>query len=353
MKQDASLFPGETVIADLHHPVLAWHSPGDAAKPLLVLAPGGGHLARVYYGHPGGEPRDFLAHWLARQGYEVLALSYASDHPANRAPCQEMTVAQWAEDFAAAAAKFAAPGRDVVLVAWSMAGRIARLFRLAVNALGLRCEGMVSLAATPPLPELTSPASGGEPLTPEHFWDSEARGEPWRAAIAGLRQPCGRVPIPADDYARRYRCNNPVGLRAEPRTAAPAQASPEQLLTALRPFDYADYPLVGAVIPTCAADGRHAMTDRMSWGFLNAQMLFCEADRRWPGGVKAIPIEDWESLRDLARHAADGLSREVGGDHFFFIGEAGASDAAAAIHTLIAAMEPVRRWRAVLPSPVE
>ncbi|MBL0915031.1 MAG: hypothetical protein IBJ13_05815, partial [Sphingopyxis sp.] len=136
------LFPGERRVLGHHFPVLAWSSPGDDDKPLLILVPGGGHLARVYYGHPGSDPRDFLAHWLARRGYGLLALSYPSDHPANPAPCADMDVVDWAQDLAAATASHVAAGREVILVGWSMAGRLARAFRLAGGDLGLRCDRM-------------------------------------------------------------------------------------------------------------------------------------------------------------------------------------------------------------------
>lgn len=350
MTAGGALFPGERIVAGPHHPVLCHHRPGDGARPLVILAPGGGHLGRVYYGHPGAEPRDFLCDWLERDGHELLALSYASDHPANPAPCQGMTILEWAADFAAAAARFAAPGRELLLVGWSMAGRLARPFRMAAMAHGLRCDRMISLAASAQLPKLTSATGPEERLTPDGFWDGEARGAPWRAAIDGLRQPCGRQPIAQADYARHYRCNNPVALRGEPRTQPPSMTL-EALSSSLQGFDYAGYPLVGAVIPTRREDGRHAITDRMTWGFLNAQMLFCEADRRIEGGTRAMDEAAWETLRALAAHAGDQLSRSVDGDHFFFIGERGARAAAAAIGELLAAMEPVRVWRAALPEP--
>lgn len=343
------LFPGERQVAGPHYPVLAWHRPGDAAKPLLVLVPGGGHLARVYYGHPDGKPSDFLAHWLGELGYELLALSYPSGHSVNRADCADMTIVQWAEDLAAVAAQHAIPGRELVLVAWSMAGRLARLFRLAALRHGFVCDRLVSLTATPPLPNLTSPQPLGEPLTASGLWDSEARGSQWCAAIMGRRQPCGRLPIDPDTYARDYRCDNPIGLRGEPRDASPAALSLQGLADMLGMFDYADYPLCACVVPDRPSDARHALTDRVTWSFLNAQMLYCEAQRRLPNGVAALRVDEWRTLRRLTATLPDRLVREIDGDHFFFIGEDGARAAARHVHDLIAEMEEARAWRAGLP----
>jgi hypothetical protein len=52
-----------------------------------VFLPGGGHLARVAYGHPGRRPDDFLDQWLAWRGHSLLALSYPTDHPVTGTTC--------------------------------------------------------------------------------------------------------------------------------------------------------------------------------------------------------------------------------------------------------------------------
>ena len=46
-------------------------------KPLIVFIPGAAHLARIAYGgHSGYRPEDFLAYWLNKEGFDVLAVSY-------------------------------------------------------------------------------------------------------------------------------------------------------------------------------------------------------------------------------------------------------------------------------------
>ena len=41
-------------------PHIVYHRSAGGDCPLAVFLPGGGHLARVAYGHPGSEPRDFI-----------------------------------------------------------------------------------------------------------------------------------------------------------------------------------------------------------------------------------------------------------------------------------------------------
>ncbi|MEM9105679.1 MAG: alpha/beta hydrolase, partial [Pseudomonadota bacterium] len=58
------LYAGEELLATNGIETLTYFKAGDPEKPLVVFVPGGFHLARVYYGYPGGVEKVFLAYWL-------------------------------------------------------------------------------------------------------------------------------------------------------------------------------------------------------------------------------------------------------------------------------------------------
>ncbi len=333
-------FPGETIDDGGRYPMLVWRGGGAASadRPLIVLAPGGGHLARIFYGHPEAEPRDFLAHWLIEAGFEVLAASYPSNHPANRADCADMTRFDWTEEAARVAAR-AAAGRPVVLVGWSGAGQMARNFRVAIAEHGVVCDLFIGLAATAPLPNLATPPGHVEPVTAEGLWDSSTRDAQWLAALDKQKQADGRAPIDPEAYRRHYRCDNPIGFRSEPRPdRGPARLQLADLLERGRPFDFADYPLCASIIPQAPWDARHAMTDRATWGFFNAQMLYCRLAQRLGPRLSDLDLAVWAEALEHLDALPEALTRKVEGGHFFFVGESGARATSAHIVELLSAV---------------
>lgn len=59
-----------------------------------MFVPGAGHLGRIAYGHPEGDPRDFVAHWVAQSGLPFLAVSYPLDNPVYETLHPEFDVAR-------------------------------------------------------------------------------------------------------------------------------------------------------------------------------------------------------------------------------------------------------------------
>jgi hypothetical protein len=86
-------------------------------------------------------------------------------------------------------------------------------------------------------------------------------------------------------------------------------------------FAYEDYPTIAAIIPEGIEDPLHALTDRATWGAINVQRI--ARGLRQSGDLIAT---SWPLLRDLICHLPERLSRSVQGGHFFFIGEAGATE---------------------------
>jgi esterase/lipase len=131
----SALQPGETLQIVSGVPHIVYRRSAGRDRPLAVFLPGGGHLARVAYGHPGSEPRDFIDHWLHDADFGMLALSYPSDHDAFSTRLPEITIPQWAASVAALLQAHVQeyPCREIVVLGWSMAGRSAAALARALR----------------------------------------------------------------------------------------------------------------------------------------------------------------------------------------------------------------------------
>lgn len=331
----AALFSNELFMNGGTFPAVVFWRPPTGTNPTVVFLPGGGHLARVAYGHPGADARDFLDFWLRKVGWGLLAISYPSDHPTFPHPYPEMTVSDWGASVTAITldllATCPAP-RRVVVAGWSMAGRVARSVCRGLSRGGLPPIGFISLAASAPFPGLVPVFERGEPVTEAGLWDLSAdepglptRHANWCAELAALSADNDRVVIPEDVYQRDYRINTPLLLRGEPQflRSRSAVVSVAEVTDELGTFDFGSHPLTGVIAPTRPSDARHALTDSLTWGFLNAQHVF----ERYVSGcpdLSAIRPQVWEQLRSLMLDLPRRLTRTVSGGHFFFVGERGA-----------------------------
>ena len=58
---------------------LAYFRAGRSDRPLAVFLPGGGHLARVAYGHEGADRRSFIDAWLAEREATATRAEHAEN----------------------------------------------------------------------------------------------------------------------------------------------------------------------------------------------------------------------------------------------------------------------------------
>ncbi|MGY8668845.1 hypothetical protein Q3C01_41675 [Bradyrhizobium sp. UFLA05-109] len=339
-------------------PAIAYVREGAPGSPTMVGLPGGGHLARVFYGHPGSRAEDFLDFWLEQRGLGLIALSYPSDHRAFRRRLTDLTVTDWANATAAITAEIVKTRGlygPIVPIGWSMAGRAFRAFNVAAHRLGLKMPGLIALAATPPLPGMARTEPEGEPVTVEGFWRTgnddpsnlSARNESFLRDINWK----GTEIIDAAAYAEYYIVNTPIRLRGEPNQGP--RLSRNSLLDTiddLGTFAYSEYPFTGVIAPTHTTDARHALTDQATWGFLNSQKLFCQFS-----AANAISLrgEAWSELRDLALQLPTRLCRYVEGGHFFFVGRDGAAQTTSHIQDLCKRLDELHVTMRRLLAPVE
>lgn len=324
-------------------PVLTYLRVGDPGQPVVIFLSGGGHLARVSYGHPGARPDDFLAHWLAARGFTVLALSYPSDHPVFPAAHPELTVDRWAAAAAVLAKRIVAEHRlqaGVIVCGWSMAGRSVQPLAQTARQVGLDLRCFVSLAASAPLPGLVPVVPAGEPLTPDGLWEA-ALGHPpirlddWYGQICAQAEP-DRPIMSRDEYIRHYLCRHSVGLRGEAQRWD-GQASVHAVEAAIRETGagrWAEFPVCAAIVPEGASDAQHALCDHLTWPTITSYALAWRLS-----DATALSERAWTHLQAHSRRLSADLVRFMPGNHFFFLGTPGARRAARHIEELWRAAE--------------
>jgi pimeloyl-ACP methyl ester carboxylesterase len=332
------LLEGETLSEGAGFPCLTYYRAGSGDKPLVVFVPGGGHLARVSYGHGGANRHHFLDYWLEKHEYGLLAVSYPSDYPVFERLYSEMSVSDWGNSLASAVANVITENGlspRIVMLGWSMAGKVAGRFARAAHSLGLEVACFISLAATSALPGLM-PRSGG-PLTPQGLWDSEGMGRSvaWADEIEAIGKAEDQPIISRDGYGCFYRCNNPIQLRGEvERLQGGVRVnSLESAVDDVGSFDYAHFPICASITPTSPSDARHVLTDSISWSFYTVSAI-------WFGMLSGVDVHAmsqaaWSELRALMDSIPQRLTRHVPGGHFFFIGKTGASETARHVDDLI------------------
>jgi hypothetical protein len=211
------VYPDETMETGAGFPALVRFEKNDEGAPLAVFITGGGVFARIAYGHPEGWPSDFLCHWLKEAGYSTLALTY----PLGVSPFAEawptFTVTDWAEQSAEIIARYSqidGLSTKLVVLAWSMAGRIAAPLTRAVRRRGVDIELFVAMAASPGLPNLL-PDFGS--LAPDASGLARVEGTFLDGLLACLKaqnEENGRAAISAEQFLKEYISPFPIALAA-------------------------------------------------------------------------------------------------------------------------------------------
>jgi hypothetical protein len=312
-------------------PVLTYFRRGSLADRSVVFVPGGSHLARIAYGHPGARREDFLDFWLERLGFGLIALSYPLEHPIFERVYPDLTVDEWGASAASVVKSLADEqglGQRVIVAGWSMAGKVVRAFARHGATLGLSVDGFLSLAASPPIPGLAAPSPRLIRLTPDGLRDTTSPVEGvsldellWRGGLAEQNEIVGRTVIESRVYREEYRGNYPLQLRGEPERLVNGEIVRDwgAAIEDAGSFEFGDYPLTGMIVPSSQSDLRHALTDQAAWSLINAQTILA-----WLDGKPHPDRRDWMRLRALISALPHRLTRTMDGGHFFFVGEAGA-----------------------------
>ncbi|KAF8206438.1 thioesterase domain protein [Mycena galopus ATCC 62051] len=340
-----SLFAGEIVDTVAGHPCLYKYSPSTSQsqdRPLVVFIPGGFHLARVFYGgHEGSRKEDFLAHWLNGAGFDVLAISYPLETQPELimpAVCPGFRIGDWGRQAAEVTKRVVEahqlPGKQIVLAAWSMGGRVVVPFTKAAEALGLRVELFVALAATPGLAGVLRGDIGSMVhCSKAGYAASPAFTKGFYAHVRAQGALNHKEIIPEATYVREYYGNTPISLLGytlkHDREGGRFVDDGGLSIGDSEGSEFARFPWIATVCPDSEDDTRHALADKAAWGFIFTMKLAgMVEDAKSKGG----PLGDsWERVAALVAAIPERLATRIEGNHFFFVGEQGARETAKAI----------------------
>ncbi|WLA84858.1 hypothetical protein [Bradyrhizobium elkanii] len=309
------------------------HDRLETGGPVVLFLPGGAHLARVAYGHPGARREDFLDHHLEACGLALLAISYPTSHPVFSRPDPLMTLSRWAAGVAEITANMV--GRRPVLVAgWSMAGKGVLRLNGALMERGVPVTGFVSLCARPPWPGLSPRLAQGEPVRADGLWDSSLYHDSTIAGLEEVNRLAGRTIISAETHSIHYHGEGPLMLRGEvDRLGVDGRfTSTEAALADSQAFAFEQAPLCATISPTASSDAEHALADAAIWSAIGLMGLL--RNHLAGADLNRLPCESWTRLRALAGEWPRGMNRTVDGGHFFFVGETGAGATARALADL-------------------
>jgi pimeloyl-ACP methyl ester carboxylesterase len=331
------VYAGEHLDTVAGFPALYTFSPADRDNPLIVFIPGGGHNARISYGgHPGRRREDFLAHWLNKLGHGLLAISYplqSQQEEIMAATAPEFRIRDWGLQ-AAEVTKMVIESHGlspkVVLVAWSMGGRVVVPYTQAAKARGLTVELFVSIAAAPGLAG-SRPTPAGIKMTSEGYAALDRMSELFLDQVHEQNRLNSSVIIPDDVYLRDYYGHTPVGLLGFGLSYSPERGFVEDRHTSTEDADsynFRQWPLISALHGDSILDGRHVLADKATWGFMQVQQLVSTLEGR---GYRSLSPQCWEEVVRLVHSRPENMCRQIHGNHFFFLGEQGARETAAAI----------------------
>ncbi|AWF82516.1 hypothetical protein BTJ40_17800 [Microbulbifer sp. A4B17] len=343
-----SLYDGEVLETVNGFPVLYRYIQSSGSKPLMVFIPGAAHLARIFYGYPGGRPDDFISHWVTRAGFPFLAISYPVANAVFSSTHPEFTIQDWGNQAADVIAKILSENHlpsSVIVCGWSMGGKIAGALARAAKTAGFSIECLVAMAADPPLP-------GFLPIANVKAIEMTADGMASRSGIyptffAALNEQSTfnqHTIIPEDRYRSEFLGAIPVALIGT-GLMYDGRGFKEDLSRALKTantFGFLDYPIPVVIQSDSMGDLENVLCNIDDWAFIRNRVLV----NKLLGSVspEQIPRDKWELVQLLTRSSSDYFSQIVSGNHFFFVGSIGARTTVDRIEKLRARVRSIQSF---------
>jgi len=335
-----TLLKHERIIMINGFPALTYFRLGQRNKPLVVFLPGMSHLARIAYGSPKTNPKDFLAYWLHKHGYSFLAISYPLDNAVYSKTYPEFSITDWARQSGSIISQTINENhlsKHVVILAWSMAGAIARNLYIESAKNGFTIQAFIGLSAVPGNPyimnaKFTSAIKKNKKnlieLRPLHIkWFMQG------LAIQNNINGHGYI-IPPNTYKPNYLGATPVNIIASIKRYQNGKFT-NDTHAAIRDagsFDYVNYPWIALITDDSETDIKINMVDPYNWYQIIANTMLIKFIK---GNKKTLTTSDWKKTHTLFKEIPTSLTRTVHGSHFFFVGEYGAEATVTNIQELL------------------
>ena len=329
-----NIFQGEELRFYNDYPFLCRFYIGEPGKPLVVFFPGWAHLARISYGIPGSDERDFLAHWILKKGYSFLAVSYPIRHPVFSDVYPGFGLTDWGDAVAAITSAYIEENGlndDVISVHWSASGQVIRPFNVACGSIGINTRFALALEATPPI-VISSDLTRGMKHTDKMLISLKySHYTLFRDEILEQGDLNGKEIISQGEYVKHILGDIPVGIMGTTNVFTDGTIKEDIVKSFLDKnfFAFTDYPLTVIISGDSALSPYHSIVDRHTWSFINTRMLYHGHIARSLFQNKPLRKSDMRRLTKFVHSLPDRLNSVIPGNHFLFVGRKGARAVAA------------------------
>ena len=342
----AVLYPAEKIVELAGYPALMYFSLGKVDKPLIIFVPGGYNLARIAYGTPNTKASDYLAYWFNQKGFTFLGLSYPLDNKVFSDVYPGFTIKDWAAQIIDAV-KLQIDTHQLpktfVMLGWSMAGKAVNQVNALAKENGLDMI-YISLSSDPSIRGLAStelfeqliktPTAKG--LSSDHSLISWFLNQ-----IHEQNKLNQHVIINDSTYIQDIMGDQPVDLlatstRFENNTFI---KDTNITLTDTLAMDYDAYPMLGLIHGDYRSDYINALFTRFDWSPMLARAVYNSLTKKMH--LDELFEQEWNGLKKIIEHAPQIMSREVHGNHLFFLGQTGAEQTVTAVQSLLAMRDQI------------
>ncbi|KTD36641.1 Alpha/beta hydrolase family protein [Legionella nautarum] len=335
---NSALYPGERLMNAANAQTLVYFSKGNPSKPLVIFIPGDSHLARISYGYQNGKKQDFLDYWLTKKGYSFLAVSYPLENSVYSKVYPNFSIQDWGEQIVDVAQKIIKENQlsnSIIILGWSMGGSIEQTVAAAAKERGLKLELFIGLAAVPPLPYvMQSGPYETKTMRANHLADRTALFPVFTQLLDEQDRYNQHTIIPQSIYLSQFVGHIPAAIAAEGYSYQNGQLikNVQQTLKDGGVFNFANTPWIALIEDDSPTTAKISLIDPAAWDFIRTEMIYNHYLKG--NDLNKLTPEQWSRLAHLIDETPDYLKLNVHGNHFFFVGEKGASATADKIEEL-------------------
>lgn len=343
---NSALYPGERLMDAENTETLVYFSKGNPSKPLVIFIPGDSHLARISYGYPDGKKQDFLSYWLNKKGYSFLGVSYPLENPVYSKVYPNFSIQDWGEqivDVAQQIIKENQLSNNIIILGWSMGGSIEQTVAAAAKRRGLNLELFIGLAAVPPLPYvMQSGPYETKTMRVNHLADRTALFPVFTQLLEEQDRYNQHTIIPQSVYSSQFIGHIPASIAAEGYAYQNGQLikNVQKTLKDGGVFNFANTPWIALIEDDSPTTAKISLIDPAAWDFIRTEMIYNHYLK--DSDLNKLTPKQWSKLAHIIDETPDYLKLRVHGNHFFFVGEKGASATADKIEELESRVKNIR-----------
>ena len=299
---------------------------GDAEKPLIIFVPGNSNLARMSYGSPDTNKKDFLAYWIHKKGYPFLAISYPLENSVFDKAYPAYTIKDWSQSVVEVAKRIIHKhhlSSNVIILSWSMGGELVQ--RIYSDSLknNLNIKLFIGLSASAPLYNFLPEGEFFEKLKPTKM--GLANTQPFFdffVKMINAQSKLNKHTIISDkEYLSQFVGNCPIDIMGTSLRYQDGRFI-HNLSDAIQDTGAVkvnDYPPIAIIHGDAFQDLSFTLFSEYDWGSLMMRYYY--------NLLQKCAYNDPSKMKkgiSFIRGVPNKLVKTVDGTHFFFVGQYGA-----------------------------